>query len=85
MANSDNNVQKASEKLVAAGYEKRDTTAPRLTNRNKEEQVQRERQEAKNTPPPVPKMKTNEEKNLGKFSGVSFELKFRLDETFCFS
>lgn len=63
LANADNNVQIASEKLLAMGYEKRDTTAPKLTNRNKEEQVLNERRVAENTPPPVPKIRTNDEKN----------------------
>lgn len=62
LANADNNVQIASEKLTTMGYEKRDTTAPRVTNRNKEEQVLKERREAENTPPPKPKIKSNEEK-----------------------
>ncbi|XP_037040382.1 uncharacterized protein LOC119077316 isoform X2 [Bradysia coprophila] len=63
LANADNNVQIASEKLLAMGYEKRDTTAPKLTNRNKEEQVMKDRKIAENTPPPVPKIRTNDEKN----------------------
>lgn len=37
---SDNNVQKASEKLIDLGYEKRNPTAPKsLTKRKEEEQV----------------------------------------------
>lgn len=66
LANADNNVQIASEKLLAMGYEKRDTTAPKLTNRNKEEQVMKDRKIAENTPPPVPKIRTNDEKNKSK-------------------
>lgn len=66
LANADNNVQIASEKLLAMGYEKRDTTAPKLTNRNREEQVMKERKIAENTPPPVPKIRTNDEKNKSK-------------------
>lgn len=62
LANADNNVQKASEKLNSMGYEKRDTTAPKQTNRNKEEQVMKERYEAENTPPPLPKFKSTEDK-----------------------
>lgn len=62
LANADNNVQKASEKLTTMGYEKRDTTAPKVTNRDREEQVMKERKEAENTPPSLPKCKTNEEK-----------------------
>lgn len=63
LANADNNVQIASEKLIAMGYEKRDTTAPRPTNRSREEQVMKDRKEAENTPPPQPKIKSNEEKS----------------------
>lgn len=62
LANADNNVQKASEKLTSMGYEKRDTTAPKKTNRDREEQVLKERIEAENTPPPQPRSKSNEEK-----------------------
>lgn len=66
LANADNNVQIASEKLLSMGYEKRDTTAPKLTNRNKEDQVMKERKIAENTPPPVPKIRTTDEKNKSK-------------------
>lgn len=62
LANADNNVQKASEKLSTMGYEKRDTTAPRPTNRTLEEQVLKERIVAESTPPPQPRFKSNEEK-----------------------
>lgn len=68
LANADNNVQKASEKLMSMGYEKRDTTAPKKTNRDREEQVMRERMEAENTPPPQPRLKSNEEKQKSKLS-----------------
>lgn len=37
LANSDNNVQKASEKLLAMGYSKREVTAPKLSNRGEEQ------------------------------------------------
>lgn len=66
LANADNNVQIASEKLLAMGYEKRDTTAPKLTNRNKEEQVMKDRKIAESTPPPVPKIRSSDEKNKSK-------------------
>lgn len=62
LANADNNVQKASEKLSSMGYEKRDTTVPKPTNRSREEQVLKEKLEAENTPPPQPRLKSNEEK-----------------------
>lgn len=62
LANTENNVQKASEKLSKMGYEKRDTTQPKVTNRDLEEQVLREQRERENTPPVLPKFKSNEEK-----------------------
>lgn len=67
LANADNNVQHASEHLLTLGYEKRDTTVPKVTNRNREEQVMRDRQLAENTPPPQPKVRTNEEKLRSKW------------------
>lgn len=67
LANADNNVQIASEKLISMGYEKRDTiTAPRLSNRRKEEQHAKERLAQENMPPAQPKLKTSEEKNKSK-------------------
>lgn len=36
---SDNNVQKASEKLIDLGYEKRNPTAPKSLRKKEEEQV----------------------------------------------
>lgn len=63
LATTENNVQKASEKLSNMGYEKRDTTAPKVTNRDLEEQVLREQRERENTPPVLPKFKSNEEKS----------------------
>lgn len=68
LANADNNVQHASEHLLTLGYEKRDTTAPKVTNRHREEQVMRDRQLAENTPPSQPKVRTNEEKQRSKLS-----------------
>nr|XP_012147037.1 PREDICTED: uncharacterized protein LOC100875873 isoform X3 [Megachile rotundata] len=57
---SDNNVQKASEKLIDLGYEKRNPTAPRsLTKRKEEEQMKT----VQNAPTPPPRMKSLEEKN----------------------
>ncbi|XP_076298413.1 uncharacterized protein LOC143217734 isoform X3 [Lasioglossum baleicum] len=59
---SDNNVQKASEKLIDLGYEKRNPTAPRsLARKREEEQAARNKQQAAPTPPP--RMKSLEEKN----------------------
>ncbi|XP_053993957.1 uncharacterized protein LOC128891457 isoform X2 [Hylaeus anthracinus] len=57
---SDNNVQKASEKLIDLGYEKRNPTAPKsLTKRREEEQAKNEQ----TAPTPPPRMKSLEEKN----------------------
>ncbi|XP_023290347.1 uncharacterized protein LOC105700556 isoform X2 [Orussus abietinus] len=63
---SDNNVQKASEKLIELGYEKRNPTAPsRTLARKKEEEQEQDRQAA---PTPPPRMKSLEEKNKMKAS-----------------
>ncbi|CAG2058179.1 unnamed protein product [Timema podura] len=65
LANADNNVQKATEKLQVMGFEKRDTPPPRLTLRKKEEeQKAQERRSA--TPTPPPRMKSVEEKQKSK-------------------
>ncbi|XP_059621075.1 uncharacterized protein LOC132264775 isoform X2 [Phlebotomus argentipes] len=64
LANADNNVQKASEELTQMGYEKKDTTIPKVSMRKKDEA----KNEIKNridraTPPQLPpKLKTSEEK-----------------------
>ncbi|OAD55908.1 BAG family molecular chaperone regulator 3 [Eufriesea mexicana] len=57
---SDNNVQKASEKLIDLGYEKRNPTAPKSLRKKEEEQIKNEQQTA---PTPPPRMKSLEEKN----------------------
>jgi hypothetical protein len=63
LSNSDNNVQKATEKLIAMGFEKRDTPPPRLTMRKKEEEQQKVMQEHRPAlPTPPPRMKSLEEK-----------------------
>ncbi|XP_068975141.1 uncharacterized protein [Bombus flavifrons] len=56
---SDNNVQKASEKLIDLGYEKRNPTAPKSLRRKEEEQINNEQA----VPTPPPRMKSLEEKN----------------------
>nr|CAD7399666.1 unnamed protein product [Timema cristinae] len=72
LANADNNVQKATEKLQVMGFEKRDTPPPRLTLRKKEEeQKAQERRSA--TPTPPPRMKSVEEKQ---------KMKLRLQEKY---
>ncbi|KZC04241.1 PREDICTED: uncharacterized protein LOC107186901 [Dufourea novaeangliae] len=57
---SDNNVQKASEKLIDLGYEKRNPTAPNSLAKKREEQQAKIEQAA---PTPPPRMKSLEEKN----------------------
>lgn len=73
LASADNNVQTASEKLTSMGYEKRDATAPKPPNRNREEQLERERKEAE-TPPlaPVIKYKSIEEKQKSNAKMIPF-------------
>ncbi|XP_046998565.1 BAG family molecular chaperone regulator 3 isoform X3 [Schistocerca americana] len=61
LSNSENNVQKASEKLLAMGFEKRDTPPPRLTLRQKEDEQKATEPQAA-TPTPPPRMKSIEEK-----------------------
>ncbi|XP_049827185.1 histone-lysine N-methyltransferase 2D isoform X1 [Schistocerca gregaria] len=61
LSNSENNVQKASEKLLAMGFEKRDTPPPRLTLRQKEDEQKAAEPQAA-TPTPPPRMKSIEEK-----------------------
>ncbi|XP_018374767.1 PREDICTED: uncharacterized protein LOC108768727 isoform X1 [Trachymyrmex cornetzi] len=58
---SDNNVQKASEKLIELGYEKRNPTLPAraLTKKREEEEVHDEQ----TAPTPPPRIKSLEEKN----------------------
>lgn len=74
LSNSDNNVQKATEKLIAMGFEKRDTPPPRLTLRKKEEEPQTVTQEHRAAmPTPPPRMKSAEEKQ---------KMKARLQENY---
>lgn len=67
LATADNNVMKATEKLKAMGFEKRDTPPPRLTLKKKEEEeakkaaLEKEKAEMPKPTPP-PRMKTLEEK-----------------------
>ncbi|XP_011269008.1 uncharacterized protein LOC105259026 isoform X4 [Camponotus floridanus] len=58
---SDNNVQKASEKLIDLGYEKRNTFPAKAVAKKKEEEKTTNEQTA---PTPPPRMKSLEEKNL---------------------
>ncbi|XP_050447830.1 uncharacterized protein LOC126849731 isoform X6 [Cataglyphis hispanica] len=59
---SDNNVQKASEKLIDLGYEKRNTTFPVKTVAKKKEEEQTNNEQIAPTPPP--RIKSLEEKNI---------------------
>ncbi|KAL6443460.1 hypothetical protein ACFW04_002951 [Cataglyphis niger] len=59
---SDNNVQKASEKLIDLGYEKRNTTFPVKTAAKKKEEEQTNNEQIAPTPPP--RIKSLEEKNI---------------------
>lgn len=63
LANSDNNVQKASETLIAMGYVKRDVAPPpKLTNRGEGKPVNMEGEECNKIIPLRPKVYTEEEK-----------------------
>lgn len=58
---SENNVQKASEKLIDLGYEKRNLTAPNKSLNKKKDKDQNQNERIAPTPPP--RMKSLEEKN----------------------
>ncbi|XP_055909687.1 uncharacterized protein LOC129944349 isoform X2 [Eupeodes corollae] len=74
LANSDNNVQKASETLIAMGYVKRDVAPPpKLTNRGEGKPVNMEGEECNKIIPLRPKVYTEEEKK---------QMKIRLQEKF---
>lgn len=68
LSNADNNVQKATERLVGMGFEKRDTPPPRLTQRRKEEEQKalEKQRTAAATPTPPPRMRSLEEKQKSK-------------------
>lgn len=61
LAGSDNNVQKATEKLLKMGYEKRDISAPRLSQRKTEDN---KKDEVNFTP--IPTVKSIDEKKKSK-------------------
>ncbi|XP_015179433.1 PREDICTED: uncharacterized protein LOC107067974 isoform X4 [Polistes dominula] len=69
---SENNVQKASEKLIDLGYEKRNLTAPNKLNKKKDKD---QNQNERSVPTPPPRMKSLEEKN---------KMKARLTEKYKF-
>ncbi|KAK0092833.1 hypothetical protein PV326_000477 [Microctonus aethiopoides] len=65
---SDNNVQKASEKLIEQGYEKRNPTGPNKSIIRPKEDVSVQKIQSAPTPPP--RMKSIEEKNKKKYKSV---------------
>ncbi|KAJ9583322.1 hypothetical protein L9F63_022339 [Diploptera punctata] len=74
LSNSDNNVQKATEKLIVMGFEKRDTPPPKLTLKKKEDEKQKATPESQTViPTPPPRMKSLEEKQ---------KMKSRLQENY---
>lgn len=79
LSNSDNNVQKAADRLVKMGYVKRDTpSAPRLHARKKEEERLAEKRTQLPKPPPI---KTDKEKeDLRKRMKDKYEVKFDIPE-----
>lgn len=66
LANSDNNVQSASEKLISMGYVKKDFVPPKVSNRQKEEQQKKLSDEK--VIPLRPKEYTAEEKEQSKYN-----------------
>lgn len=72
LAMTENNIQKASDKLLEMGYEKKEMTpAPRLAHRKKELPKQELLIEA--TPPPKPKTSDEKKKCKEKFLSVKFD------------
>lgn len=71
LCNSENNVQKASEQLTSCGYEKKDTTIPKMSMRKKDEaknelKQQRDKEDQLNAVPVPPKAITPEERDACK-------------------
>merc|ERR1711936_882522 len=83
LSNSDNNVQKAAERLVKMGYVKRDTpSAPRLHARKKEEERLAEKRTPLPKPPPI---KTDKEKDdLRRRLKDKYEKKYDIPERILF-
>ncbi|XP_015112135.1 uncharacterized protein LOC107037869 isoform X2 [Diachasma alloeum] len=66
---SDNNVQKATEKLLEQGYEKKNPTGPIKTiAKEKKEEEEMKSRRVKSAPTPPPRMKSLEEKNKMKLN-----------------
>lgn len=83
LSNSDNNVQKAADRLVKMGYVKRDTpSAPRLHARKKEEERLAEKRTPLPKPPPI---KTDKEKDdLRRKMKDKYEVKYDIPERILF-
>ncbi|CAB4054119.1 unnamed protein product [Lepeophtheirus salmonis] len=83
LSNSDNNVQKASDRLIKMGNVKRDTpSAPRLSARKKEEERLAEKRTPLPKPPPI---KTDQEKvELRKKMIETYETRFDIPERILF-
>merc|ERR1719312_2392241 len=83
LANSENNVQKASDRLVKMGYVKRETpSAPRLQAKKKEEERLAEKRTPLPKPPPI---KTDKEKDdLRRKMKDRYEKKFDIPERILF-
>lgn len=77
LANADNNVQTASEQLTSCGYEKKDTTIPKMSMRKKDEakndiKMQKDKETQLNAAPVPHKAVTPEERDaceLGNYRG----------------
>jgi len=83
LANSENNVQKAADKLVKMGYVKRETPAgPRLHAKKKEEERLAEKRTPLPKPPPIKTEKEKEE--LRKKMKDKYEKKFEIPERILF-
>jgi len=83
LANSENNVQKAADKLVKMGYVKRETpAAPRLQAKKKEEERLAEKRTPLPKPPPIKTEKEKEE--LRKKMKDKYEKKFDIPERILF-
>merc|ERR1719513_238920 len=83
LANSDNNVQKAADKLVKMGYVKRETPAgPRLHAKKKEEERLAEKRTPLPKPPPIKTEKEKEE--LRKKMKDKYEKRYDIPERILF-
>lgn len=67
LANADNNIQKASDQLISMGYDKKDTSLQKQTQKKKEEKEKARKAELENRPPQPQRIKSLEEKKQCKF------------------